>query len=254
MLPSRLAGEPWPRRPRALPRPLPRAGPYRSGKSFLLNQLLRVGCSEGFGVGHTRATQTKGVWVWGEPSHVSAGGRTVNVSSCRLPYLAPATVLRSPPAPWRLQVVYFDTEGFESTGKADVYDDRVFALAALVSQVGWGGGAARQPAWHVAARTCGTAGSRGRSGAGLRGGARGVAALRAQVLVYNLPEAIRESDLEKLSFAVELSKAFYDSEAQEVRGGRGGGPPARRCDCSSAGAWGQVGPTQGRRLGSADMP
>lgn len=33
-----------------------------------------------------------------------------------------------------------------------------------------------------------------------------------QVLVYNLPEAIRESDLEKLSFAVELSKAFYDAD------------------------------------------
>lgn len=42
-----------------------------------------------------------------------------------------------------------------------------------------------------------------------------------QVLVYNLPEAIRESDLEKLSFAVELSKAFYDDsqEGQQVRTG-----------------------------------
>jgi hypothetical protein len=34
-------------------------GPYRSGKSFTLNQLLGVGCDEGFGVGHTRNTQTK---------------------------------------------------------------------------------------------------------------------------------------------------------------------------------------------------
>ena len=32
-------------------------------------------------------------------------------------------------------------------------------------------------------------------------------------MVYNLPEAIRESDLEKLSFAVELSKAFYSVDA-----------------------------------------
>ena len=39
----------------------------RSGKSFLLNQLLGVPCGEGFGVGHTRKTETKGVWVWGEP-------------------------------------------------------------------------------------------------------------------------------------------------------------------------------------------
>ncbi|GAB4814626.1 hypothetical protein N2152v2_001672 [Parachlorella kessleri] len=118
-------------------------GPYRSGKSFLLNQLLGVSCDEGFGVGHTRVTQTKGVWMWGEPVPVISGGRTVNL-------------------------LFFDTEGFESTGKADVYDDRVFALSALLSAV----------------------------------------------LVYNLPEAIRESDLEKLSFAVELAKAFYDTDTE----------------------------------------
>lgn len=35
-------------------------GPYRSGKSFTLNQLLGVKCDEGFGVGHSRDTQTKG--------------------------------------------------------------------------------------------------------------------------------------------------------------------------------------------------
>lgn len=33
------------------------------------------------------------------------------------------------------QLVFIDTEGFESTGKADVYDDRIFALSALMSQV-----------------------------------------------------------------------------------------------------------------------
>ncbi|KAI3428317.1 hypothetical protein D9Q98_006697 [Chlorella vulgaris] len=114
-------------------------GPYRSGKSFTLNQLMGVGCDEGFGVGHTRLTQTKGVWLWGEPVPVQLpNGETTNL-------------------------LFIDTEGFESTGKADVYDDRIFALSALLSQV----------------------------------------------LVYNLPETIRESDLEKLSFAVELSKAFF---------------------------------------------
>lgn len=71
---------------------------------------------------------------------------------------------RPPPSP--MQLLYFDTEGFESTGKADVYDDRIFALSAVISQV----------------------------------------------LIYNLPESIRESDLEKLSFAVELAKAFYSAE------------------------------------------
>jgi hypothetical protein len=29
-------------------------GPYRSGKSFTLNQLMQVPCDVGFGVGHTR--------------------------------------------------------------------------------------------------------------------------------------------------------------------------------------------------------
>lgn len=33
------------------------------------------------------------------------------------------------------QVLYFDTEGFESTGKSNSYDDRIFALAAILSSV-----------------------------------------------------------------------------------------------------------------------
>jgi len=48
---------------------------------------------KGFGVGHTRATQTKGVWLWAAPQEAAA------------------------PGGGRLSVVYVDTEGFESTGK-----------------------------------------------------------------------------------------------------------------------------------------
>lgn len=117
-------------------------GPYRSGKSFLLNQLMNVSCDDGFGVGHTRSTETKGIWVFPRPLRR------------RMPDGREETLL------------FVDTEGFESTGKADVYDDRVFALSALMSSV----------------------------------------------LVYNLPEAIRESDLERLSFAVELARAFYGGD------------------------------------------
>ncbi|KAL4442076.1 hypothetical protein ABPG77_011337 [Micractinium sp. CCAP 211/92] len=126
-------------------------GPYRSGKSFTLNQLMGVGCDAGFGVGHTRLTQTKGVWMWGEPVEVLL------------------------PSGEKTNLVFIDTEGFESTGKADVYDDRIFALSALMSQI----------------------------------------------LIYNLPESIRESDLEKLSFAVELSKAFYSAESGGTAGSGG---------------------------------
>ena len=42
-------------------------GPYRSGKSFLLNQLLDVKCTQGFGVGHQRHAETKGIWMWSVP-------------------------------------------------------------------------------------------------------------------------------------------------------------------------------------------
>ena len=37
------------------------AGPYRSGKSFLLNNLS--GFDNGFEIGHTEEAQTKGIWM-----------------------------------------------------------------------------------------------------------------------------------------------------------------------------------------------
>ncbi|XP_010527336.1 PREDICTED: guanylate-binding protein 4 [Tarenaya hassleriana] len=113
-------------------------GPYRSGKSFLLNQLLSLSCYEGFGVGHMRDTKTKGIWVWGTPIELEIDGV-------------------------KTSVFYLDTEGFESVGKSNVYDDRIFALATVMSSV----------------------------------------------LIYNLPETIREADISRLSFAVELAEEFY---------------------------------------------
>lgn len=113
-------------------------GPYRSGKSFLLNQLLSLSCYEGFGVGHMRDTKTKGIWVWGTPLEMDIDGV-------------------------KTTVFYLDTEGFESVGKSNVYDDRIFALATVMSSV----------------------------------------------LIYNLPETIREADISRLSFAVELAEEFY---------------------------------------------
>lgn len=63
----------------------------------------------------------------------------------------------------KVSLLYVDTEGFEGTGQADVYDDRIFALSVLVSST----------------------------------------------LVYNLPETVREADIEKLSFASQLADEFY---------------------------------------------
>ncbi|XP_015166550.1 guanylate-binding protein 5-like isoform X2 [Solanum tuberosum] len=113
-------------------------GPYRSGKSFLLNQLLSLSCNEGFGVGHMRDTKTKGIWVWGTPIELDINGV-------------------------KTSVFYLDTEGFETVGKSNVYDDRIFSLATVLSSV----------------------------------------------LIYNLPEMIREADISRLSFAVELAEEFY---------------------------------------------
>jgi hypothetical protein len=41
------------------------AGKYRSGKSFLMNQMTQARTmeGEGFSVGHTIATHTKGIWM-----------------------------------------------------------------------------------------------------------------------------------------------------------------------------------------------
>lgn len=65
-----------------------------------------------------------------------------------------------------LKLLLFDTEGFEATGKADAYDDRIFALSTILSAV----------------------------------------------LVYNLPETVRESDVQVSHTLQErLSSAGNDS-------------------------------------------
>ncbi|MEW5300408.1 MAG: hypothetical protein WDW36_003340 [Sanguina aurantia] len=120
--------------------PLVVIGPYRSGKSFLLNQLLGVPCDVGFGVGHTRDTQTKGIWIWSQPR------------------------MKQMPGGGSVAVLFIDTEGFESTARANSYDDRIFAASTLLSSL----------------------------------------------LLYNLPEAVRQSDISKLSFAVDLAQGFYE--------------------------------------------
>jgi hypothetical protein len=73
-------------------------GPYRSGKSFLLNSLLGVSCEEGFGVGHTRETQTLGVWLWPRAVEVAGkGGERVNVSAASPQPPQPAASRARPP-------------------------------------------------------------------------------------------------------------------------------------------------------------
>lgn len=180
------------------------------------NMPLSRGCAGpadvGFGVGHTRETETKGIWVWGEPQKVNDGNGERMVSCAHTPAHMSGTPgtpaphsnvqeLRSPAAmcSWEaamqlttpsrsplhakpllsmcprpaavLQLLFVDTEGFESTGRSNSYDDRVFAVATVLSSL----------------------------------------------LIYNLPETIRGSDVSKLSFVVELAAGFYD-QGNKVRG------------------------------------
>lgn len=97
------------------------------------------------------------MWVWGEAQKLPPSAST-------LPEYAGQEA----------SIVYLDTEGFESTGKADAYDDRIFALSTLISAV----------------------------------------------LVYNLPETVRESDIQKLSFAVELAEGFYADVQVSIHAGQ----------------------------------
>eukprot|EP01113_Clastostelium_recurvatum_P035254 TRINITY_DN4893_c0_g1_i1.p1 TRINITY_DN4893_c0_g1~~TRINITY_DN4893_c0_g1_i1.p1 ORF type:complete len:851 (-),score=175.02 TRINITY_DN4893_c0_g1_i1:63-2615(-) len=83
------------------------AGPYRSGKSYVLNRLL--GRQDGFEVGPTVNAMTKGIYIWGKPIPVrQPSGETLNV-------------------------VLIDTEGIGSTEKDETYDAKIFALAVLLS-------------------------------------------------------------------------------------------------------------------------
>ncbi len=52
-------------------------GAYRTGKSWLLNELMGISCQEGFMVGHQRSTQTKGVWILARPVVNGTGGTRV---------------------------------------------------------------------------------------------------------------------------------------------------------------------------------
>lgn len=59
--------------------PVTICGPYRSGKSFLANQLLQR--TTGFDVGATTRACTKGIWIWSSPIDltVEVGGESLPV-------------------------------------------------------------------------------------------------------------------------------------------------------------------------------
>lgn len=83
------------------------AGPARSGKSFLLNNLLGVPQDGGFRIGHRPTAETKGIWFWGRPRRVRIGGEDV-------------------------ALVLMDTEGFGALGNVgSSYDPKLCAFAVI---------------------------------------------------------------------------------------------------------------------------
>lgn len=86
-------------------------GPYRSGKSFLLNRLVGLNAGEEqFGVGSTVKAHTEGLWLWGEANAETASS--------------------DEPA-----ILYMDCEGFGSTDSDKTRDAKLMALCLLLSSV-----------------------------------------------------------------------------------------------------------------------
>jgi len=84
------------------------AGMYRTGKSYLLNQVM-LGRPDGFGVGPTVNPCTKGLWIWSRPLE----GRTTEGEPCK--------------------VLVIDSEGIGAPNETTDHDTRVFTLAILLA-------------------------------------------------------------------------------------------------------------------------
>jgi hypothetical protein len=81
------------------------AGPYRSGKSFLLN-LITETTGSGFQVGNTTHACTKGLWIWGEPKDFG-----------------------------EYAVIYIDSEGSRSIDQNLNHDAKLFSVMMLISSI-----------------------------------------------------------------------------------------------------------------------
>ena len=82
-------------------------GPFHSGKSFLMNQLM--GKSSGFGIGKYVDPKTMGIWMWGKP------------------------MVTDPASGENISIVFLDTEGFSSRNVSELYDAKIFAVTTLLS-------------------------------------------------------------------------------------------------------------------------
>mmetsp|Transcript_16158 Transcript_16158/g.13709 ORF Transcript_16158/g.13709 Transcript_16158/m.13709 type:complete len:145 (-) Transcript_16158:258-692(-) len=78
-------------------------GPYRTGKSYLLNRF--AGVQKGFQLGSSTNPCTRGIWIWGKPIKLSDD----------------------------LHLLLLDTEGLASYTRDENIDAKLFTLTALMS-------------------------------------------------------------------------------------------------------------------------
>jgi hypothetical protein len=92
--------------------PVTMFGPYRSGKSFLLNQLLQR--TQGFDVGGTTRACTKGVWIWSNPVKLD-----IDVEQEKLP----------------TDMYFLDCEGTNSLERDSAIDSLLATVSIFISSI-----------------------------------------------------------------------------------------------------------------------
>ena len=85
-------------------------GPYRQGKSFLMNRLIGEGCNA-FKISHTDDSCTKGIWINKEPVKVRKSNKE------------------------ELNLLFADTEGLESDECDESWDAKLFLLSLAISSM-----------------------------------------------------------------------------------------------------------------------